>query len=271
MKVSVIMGVYNTPEDYLNKCFMSLFESIKNYNYEIIIFNDGSNTETTSVLKKLSEENKNIILLGDGSNHGLAYGLNRCIDFATGDYIIRMDSDDYCSPDRINNELTYLVKNNLELVGCDMHLFDENGTWGEKKYNSEIRANSFLKTNPISHPTTIFSKKIFDNGIRYNESKWCDRNEDYELFMRIFSEGYKIGVLNEKLYYFREDKNAANRRTFKSRINESKVKYKGFKMLKLPFYNFVYCLRPIFIGLIPKWVYIKLRKRQHKLQGKVNE
>ena len=263
IKYSFVTGVYNTPLNYLELFFNSIFNSDVFDECEIIIFNDGSNSITTSYLYEKEKSCSKITILGDGKNHGLAYGLNRCIEIAKGTYIVRADSDDYFLPERVSLQEKYLQKNKYDIVGCNMYLFDKDGVWGEQMYKEVISKYDFIKTSPVAHPTVIMRADIFfDKKNFYSESKKCLRNEDYELFMRLFSNGYKIGNFQRNLYFFREDNDSAKRRTFYSRINEMKVKFHGFKLLKYPFYMFVYCLRPILIGLLPKSIYIRLKKKK---------
>lgn len=260
IKYSFIIGIFNADIEYLEKFFYSVLNCDVLMQSEIIIFNDGSSDKITKYLNEKASKNVNIKLLGDGKNHGLAYGLNRCIEIACGEYLVRADSDDYFDTDRISEETKYLEENNLDIVGCNMHLFDKDGIRGERIYNERIQKKDFLKSSPISHPTVLMKRNIFfDKTNFYSEAKHSVRNEDYELFIRLFSKGYKFGNLQKKLYYFREDINAAGRRNFKSRVNEMIVKYKGFKLLNVRFYFYIYCLRPIILAFIPKKIYMFLR------------
>ena len=50
-------------------------------------------------------------------------------------------------------------------------------------------------------------------------------------------------IMPEKLLNFREDKNTFKRRKYKYRINEAIVRYKGFKKLKIHWYQYIYVLK----------------------------
>ena len=66
------------------------------------------------------------------------------------------------------------------------------------------------------------------------------------------------------LYQMRDDRNAFKRRSLRNRINESYVKYCAIKEFKLPFWNYIYIIRPVLTGLLPEFVYDFLhRKRLH--------
>ena len=65
----------------------------------------------------------------------------------------------------------------------------------------------------------------------------------------------------EYLLNYRDDReNSIRRKKYKFRINEAKVRYYGFKKLKLLPKGFVYVLKPLLIGLLPVSVIRLIRK-----------
>ena len=78
------------------------------------------------------------------------------------------------------------------------------------------------------------------------------RVEEYDLFMRIFAKGIKIHTIQENLYKFRVDKNTESRRKYRYRFNEARVRYQGFKLLKLYPKGIIYVIKPLIVGLLPQ-------------------
>jgi glycosyltransferase EpsE len=62
----------------------------------------------------------------------------------------------------------------------------------------------------------------------------------------------------------RDDRNATDRRAYKYRINEARVRIKAIKLLGLSKKNYVYVLRPLIVGLLPDFAYEFLHKRKMK-------
>jgi glycosyltransferase EpsE len=60
----------------------------------------------------------------------------------------------------------------------------------------------------------------------------------------------------------RDDRNAYSRRKFKYRINEVKVGASAIKKLHLNPVRYLFCVRPVLVGLLPKAVYVFLHKRK---------
>ncbi|MBO5072633.1 MAG: glycosyltransferase family 2 protein, partial [Eubacterium sp.] len=75
----------------------------------------------------------------------------------------------------------------------------------------------------------------------------------------LYEKGYQGYNLQEELYDFREDKNARKRKKYRYRIDEAKVRWKGFRLLGLMPKGVIYVLKPLIVGLIPYPVLVWLR------------
>lgn len=257
-KISVIMGVFNT-----NKKYISLaIESILNQTYkdfEYIICNDGCTDDTFEYIKSKYKDSR-IVYIENDINRGLAYTLNHCLSKAKGEYIARMDSDDISLNTRFEEQIKVFENNpEIDVVNCNINVFDDEKIYGERIYNEKLTPKDFLLGNPIVHPAVMVRKKAYDKVNGYRDINITYRNEDYDLFLRMQIEGMKMYTLQKKLFNFREDKNSYTRRKYKYRINEYKVKVENFKKLGfLPKY-YIYCLKPLIVGIIPVYILKKIR------------
>lgn len=250
-KISVICGIYNCLECY------SFEESIKSIlmqtlgDFEFIICDDCSTDGTFEMLKRFSNKDARIRLIRNDKNLGLAATLNRCIEISEGEYIARHDCDDISAPERLERQISFLEKNKeISILGTFSYLFDKNGIWGKTKFPTEIKRSDFLFTSPHRHGSVVFRKDALLKANGYRVSKETRRCEDYDLFMRMHLFA-KSANLAEYLYYFCEDKNTYKRRKYRYRIDEAKVRFKGFKMLGLMPGAFLYVIKPLIVGLIP--------------------
>ena len=125
--VSVVMSVYNEPVDYVTKAI----ESILNQTWEniefIIVMDNPSNAELGELIKSYGAQYNNIFIMENEKNMGLPYSLNRAISKASGKYIARMDADDISFPERIEEEVLFLKKNNYDMVASNRIDIDEEG------------------------------------------------------------------------------------------------------------------------------------------------
>lgn len=90
-KISVIMPVYNT-EVYLARAIESVLnQTLKDF--ELIIVNDGSTDNSKSIINSYSDYDTRIKVINK-ENSGLGYARNSGLEYASGEYIFFIDSDD---------------------------------------------------------------------------------------------------------------------------------------------------------------------------------
>lgn len=259
--VSVIMGIYKMASK--ESIVKLAIDSILNQTYkdfEFIICDDGSDDGTYELVQNLIKKDDRVILIRNEKNRGLAYSLNHCLSIAKGKYIARMDADDISMPNRFEKQVKFLDEHlEYAVVGCNMLYINENGIWGNRVLAEKPIKDSFLFTSPFAHPTVIMRKEILDLLNGYKVEKITRRLEDYDLFMRLYANGYKGYNMQEFLYQFREDNDAFKRRAYKYRWDEVQVRYRGFKALGLMPKKFLYVIKPLIVGLIPQKILAKLR------------
>lgn len=264
MKISIIMGIYNC-----DKYLAQSIESILNQTFsdwELIMCDDGSIDNTFEIAELYRKKYpKKIKLIKNIKNMGLNYTLNRCLEISGGEYIARQDGDDISLPIRLEKEFEFL-ENNLDyaFTSSDMILFDEKGEWGATNYKMDPNKMDFIINSPFSHPSCIIRKKVIDEVDRYTVNKNLLRVEDYHLWFKLYYAGYKGHNIKEYLYKMRDDKDSYTRRKFKYRLNEVRLRFMGFKMLKLPIISYIYVVKPIFVGLMPSFLYNVFRRKKLK-------
>ena len=264
IKISVIMGIYNCADTLKDAIDSILAQTVENW--ELILCDDGSQDNTYTIAEFfLKQYPEKIVLLQNQENKGLNFTLNRCLEFAKGKYIARMDGDDTCSPNRFEKELeAFRDHPDLAVVSTAMEYFDENGVWGCIRHPQFVTKRDFLYGTPFCHAPCMVRKDVMDRVGGYTESKWLLRVEDYHLWVKIYNFGYKGMNLNEPLYQMRDDRNAYNRRKFRYRLNETYVRILAIQELKLPVWGYIYALRPLLVGLLPNKIYDILHKSNLK-------
>ena len=106
--ISIIMGVYNIPDKEQLELSIDSILNQTYRNFEFIIIDDGSTNETYEWLKELTIKDQRVILIKNEKNIGLQKTLNKGIKLSKGEYIARMDGDDYCSLDRFEKQIIFL-------------------------------------------------------------------------------------------------------------------------------------------------------------------
>lgn len=273
-EISVIMGVYNQwNESVLLEAVQSILRQTF-WNFEFIIYDDGSHPEAASHIQKLNQLDDRIVLVRKEENQGLAFSLNACIGLAKGRYIARMDADDISYVKRLKIQYEFMEQHpEYAWCGCNTTLFDENGVWGIRNMPENPKDEDYLKYSPYVHPTVMYRKDIFNTNEGYLVSEETLRCEDYEIFMRLRQAGFEGYNIQQYLFCYRENKESYYKRKFKYRINEAKIRYRNFKAMNVLFpAGWIYVFRPIIGGFLPPvligWM---KRKESSRFEGSVGK
>lgn len=250
--VSFIVPTHNASST-IDRCIKSIIN--QDYpNLEIVCCDDASTDDTWNKLQEWSKKEPRIRLLRNDKNLRAAASRNRCIEVAKGDYIAQLDDDDYCAPDRISKQVSFLENSrDIAFVSSGLYLFDENGIYSHStiKEGYKPERKDFLWNNCFSNPSITFRKECLLAVSGYRIAKETRRSQDYDLMMRLYSKGYKGYVMPECLTYYYRGRNSYGKCKYEYRIDEAKIRYKNFKALGLLPRNILYVIKPLFIGLLP--------------------
>lgn len=187
--INIIVPAYNC-ERYIEKSLRSIFsQTLSDEHYEVIVVNDGSTDGTLGILNKYRSGIKII----NQSNKGLASACNRGIQEAKGDYIMRLDPDDYYDKNLLS--LTLNVLESMPEYHCvytDRYETDQmNDT------QVEVRGG---KNNIFDMTASgiLFRREVFDKIGLYNDLLF----EEYDFMIRFFNNGFDAYYLQKPLYYY---------------------------------------------------------------------
>jgi teichuronic acid biosynthesis glycosyltransferase TuaG len=105
-------------------------ESILNQTYqdiEILIIDDELNEQSSKVLKNLSDRDKRIKILLNEKNLGAGLSRNKGIEMATGEYIAFCDCDDLWSKFKLEDQLNFMKKFNIDFSFTAYQIIDKEG------------------------------------------------------------------------------------------------------------------------------------------------
>lgn len=102
-KVSILVAVYNA-ETYLSTCLDSLLGQTES-DIQIICVDDASTDSSWKILTDYAARDSRICLLRMEQNSGQAKARNRGLQLADGEWIAMVDSDDWLSPDALEQVL----------------------------------------------------------------------------------------------------------------------------------------------------------------------
>lgn len=263
--VSVILATYNRSE-YLGRAIESVLDQSYN-NFELIIIDDGSTDRTSEVIYEYQDSR--IKIIKNKENLGFVKSLNKAINYAQGEYIARIDDDDYWCDSRKLEKQTEFLENNPEyvLVGSGMIKIDKEGK-EIKRYlfpekDQELRKKMLL-TDYFVHPGVVFRKKGWQAVGGYNEQFYF--SQDWDLWARLG----KIGKMYNFPEYFvsvreSEENRTNNKMGYHLLLNQKiRRKYKNDYPYFWKYYLLgwgAYFLKPIFLRF--KRFYAKFKRKNN--------
>ncbi|QUT01924.1 glycosyltransferase family 2 protein [Proteus terrae] len=182
-KISVLMSVYND-SIHLNEAIDSILnQTFKDF--EFIIINDGSTDLSIEILKRYEEKDSRIKVYANTSNIGLAKFLNKGLLLCSGDYIARMDADDYSYPTRLQKQFEFMENHkNIMICGTSMEIYEYDNKFMTLPTNHNAIAAGLIFGTSFYHPTVMFRADfIKKNAIMYPEDyKYA---QDYGLWVNL--------------------------------------------------------------------------------------
>ncbi len=108
-KISIIIPAYNEEESlsFLFERLNKITREIENYEFEILLVNDGSKDKTIEIIKEQRKQDKRISYVDLSRNFGKETAMIAGLDYAEGDAVIFMDADLQDPPELIPELIKY--------------------------------------------------------------------------------------------------------------------------------------------------------------------
>lgn len=201
--ISVLMSVYNETLAEIRQSIDSILTQTYT-EFELIIVLDQPNyTDALILLQNYAEQDSRVKLLVNTKNIGLALSMNYAAEHAQGEYLLRMDADDICMPERFQLEYDAIREGNYDLICGNYDFVDENGNLLPQKtvvYTDRQLFALLPYRNVIHHPTVIMTAKKFHEIGGYRDYPCA---QDYDLWLRMKCTGCRMHMLPEKLIQYR--------------------------------------------------------------------
>lgn len=197
-------------ENYLAQCLDSIFSQITP-SIEVILVNDGSTDNSLSICQEYQKKYPETILVNK-KNGGLSDARNAGTDIASGKYVFYLDSDDWLTPESIQQLYDFAEKNQCEVVQGNFYysyndylLFDERYIKGDQPpfvLNKQEAMIELIKNEYVKNfawgkliLTAIAKKYPFKKGVFFEDAYWKHH---------IIHETNRYGVLPIPVCYYRQ-------------------------------------------------------------------
>lgn len=224
MKVSVIIPTYNRA-DKLNNCLNSVFNQTYK-NIEIIVCDDGSTDNTMEIVKKFSGV-KYIFMENSG---GPSKPRNIGIEYATGDVIAFLDSDDQWYPEKLTI-CTEAISSGFDFVHHNMNVYREGKLIkaGNIDKKTHTQKSILQYGNPFMTSSVMLKADIVKEVGLFNES--LVNMEDYDYWIRSLSVTNKVETIRKSLGLYTFSKDSISRGAIKTRLQSLNTIYTTYSGL----------------------------------------
>lgn len=206
--ISIVMPAFNA-EKTIKESIQSVLQQSYN-NWELIVIDDGSKDNTSSIVKEFQKKDSRIKLLVLSVNKGLPNARNEGCKSALGVFIAFLDSDDLWTSDKLAVQLDYHYKNpHIEISHTGFDSFNQfgkinrPGKWiiAPRRHKKSIIYPEVCYRNPIGILTVMVKKEILAS-VDYFDST-LKTFEDQDLWIRISRTKKEFGYISKTLAHYR--------------------------------------------------------------------
>ena len=214
--ISIIVPVYNT-EKYLEKCLDSLlsqsFEDI-----EIICIDDASTDNSLDIIRKNTMMDSRIKLITHATNQGTLCARKHGVEYATGQYLMFVDSDDWLDLDACKYLAQYMNEKEVDILQYGTNVIEatplSNDTleWIEnflEPYDNEVLGKDILEKCFLEDcfdfniTDKVWNANLCKKAFEKLEEIHLIASEDrYVFFVLAYHAHSYIGVRNARFYNY---------------------------------------------------------------------
>ena len=198
--ISIVMPLRNTAATVRPALESILAQSCRGW--ELIAVDDGSTDDTAEILHSYAKTDSRIRRIST-SPHGIAGALRQGCAASRGEWIARMDGDDWMHPERLEAQLEFSRSHrDIGVISClvryggDAPGYASHVEWLNRLLTpEEISLRRFVEA-PVAHPSVLFRRDLLEKHGDYHDGMFP---EDYELWLRWLEAGTRFGKVPREL------------------------------------------------------------------------
>ena len=207
IKVSILVPFFKV-EKYVGRCVESLFTQTYQ-NIEYVFVNDASPDKSMEIIneciKKHGKQDQCKMIVHE-QNKGISTSRNDCLDNATGDYFLFIDSDDYIDNDMVELLVAAAERENADISGCgyteeyDDHSIDMPQTY-TNDHDEMLKAITILTIKGVMWKLLIRRSIVTDNP----EVRFIPNNnmvDDYLFCCQVFYYAKRFASVDKCMYHY---------------------------------------------------------------------
>lgn len=203
--ISILVPVYNTPDEFLKQMIQSVRKQTYG-NWELCIANaNPANEQVAGILAVAAKKDARIRITDVPENEGIAQNTNAALGIAKGDYVGLLDHDDLLTPDALyevvkainENEKPEVLYSDEDKVSTD--LSEHFQPHMKPDFNKDL-----LRSNNYVTHFFVAAKRLLDRVGGFDAA--YDGAQDYDLILRCTEQADGIAHIPRILYHWRVHK-----------------------------------------------------------------
>ncbi len=211
--------------------------------WELLLINDGSKDDSQKIIEKIATANpERIRVFKNKAAKGLPYCANLALREAHGEYLMRLDADDYLDESALLTLSGYLDNHpDVALVYPNYIYVDEDGTYLGIENRKKVGSETELLDLPAHGACTMARRRALKSVGGYSED--IKAQDGHEIWLKILNR-YKVANISTPLFFYRQHSASLSRD--ENRVLEARAKIKRAMAEQMEG-----SVKPRIVGLIP--------------------
>lgn len=203
VKISILVPLYNTPENFLREMIGSVqWQTYQNWELCLADGSDDAHTEVGRICKEYADADKRIVYRKLEKNEGISGNTNECLKMATGEYIGLFDHDDVLHPCVLFEYVKAINEQGADYLYCDETTFKDGSIDNmiTLHFKPDYAIDNLRANNYICH-FSCFKKELLEGMELFR--KQFDGSQDHDMILRLTDKAQKVVHIPKLLYYWR--------------------------------------------------------------------
>ena len=207
VKISILVPLYNTPEQYLREMIQSVLDQTYG-NWELCLADgsDEAHADVGKTVREYARRDSRILYQKLEKNLGISGNTNACIHMAGGEYISLFDHDDLLHPAALYEVMKAICDQGADFIYTDENTFHLTPADAYcPHFKPDYAPDTLRANNYICHLTT-FQASLLETVGEFRPE--CDGSQDFDMVLRLTEQAKKIVHIPKILYYWRSHPNS---------------------------------------------------------------
>lgn len=205
VKISILVPLWNTPEDFLREMIESVTaQTYENWELCLADGSDDAHEYVAGIVREYQEKDGRgrILYRKLEKNEGIAGNTNQCLTMATGEYIGLFDHDDILHPGVLYEYVKVINEKQADYIYCDETTF-KSGDINKMltmHFKPDFAIDNLRANNYICH-FSVFARELLDGTELFRPR--FDGSQDHDMILRLTDRAKNVVHVPKLLYYWR--------------------------------------------------------------------